>query len=223
MTSLTSRQTIRLALASAALAATPLACAQMQPAYSENVLKIGITRYDSHSRTDGLRGIGVPAGADAEVGDATTLLMTYERMVTPNIGLEFAFGIPPTIKARATGSVAFLGDDVLSAKNLAPTGFVNWHFFSPGDAFRPYIGAGLNYTRFTSVKSKLASDVKLGDSYGLALQLGANYAINRDWGVFASIARLDVKSKLVATGSTVLTTTIDFRPLVYSVGGYWQF
>jgi len=223
MTRIVPNPTARFALALAALAATPLACAQMQSAYSENVLKIGIARYDPHSRTDGVHGIGVPAGADADVGNATTLLLTYERMVTPNIGLEFAFGIPPTIKAKATGSVAFLGDDVLSAKNIAPTAFVNWHLFSPGDAFRPYIGAGLNYTRFTSVKSKLASEAKLGDSYGLALQLGANYAVNRDWGLFASVARLDVKSKLVATGSTVLTTTIDFRPLVYSVGGYWQF
>ena len=223
MTRPISRNTIRLTLALAALAVAPFASAQMQPAATENVLKIGITRYDSHSRTDGIKGIGVPAGADADVGDATTLLLTYERMFTPNIGLEFVIGIPPTIKAKAAGSVAYLGDDVLSAKNLAPTLLLNYHFFSPTDAFRPYIGAGLNYTRFTDAKSKLASDVKLGDSYGLALHLGANYAINRDWGVFASVARLDVKSKLVASGSTVLTTTIDFRPLVYSIGGYWQF
>ena len=189
----------------------------------DNAFKLGITEYTTHSKTNGVSGIGVPPGADAETGNATTLLLVYERLLTPNIGAELVLGIPPRLKAKATGTVAFLGDDVLSAKNIAPTAFVNWHLFSPGDAFRPYIGAGLNYTRFTSVKSKLSSDAKLGDSYGLALQLGANYAVNRDWGLFASVARLDVKSKLVATGSTVLTTTIDFRPLVYSVGGYWQF
>ena len=42
-------------------------------------------------------------------------------------------------------------------------------------------------------------------------------------GLFASIARLDVKSKVVATGATVLTTTVDFRPLVYSAGVSYQF
>jgi len=132
-------------------------------------------------------------------------------------------GIPPTIKAKATGSVAFLGDNVLSAKNLAPTLFLNYHFFAPGDTLRPYIGAGINYTKFTNVKSSLASDVKLGDSTGLALQAGINYAITKDLGLFASVAKLDVKSKLVASGASVLTTTIDFRPIVYSAGLSYQF
>ena len=165
----------------------------------------------------------MPAGADAEVGDATTVIFVYERLFTPNVGLEFVLGIPPTIKAKATGSVAFLGDDVLSAKNVAPTLLLNYHFFSPGDTWRPYIGAGINYTRFTNVKSSLAPDVKMGSSTGLALQAGLNYAITKDIGLFASIAKIKVKSKVVATGSTVLTTTVDFRPLVYSAGVSYQF
>jgi outer membrane protein len=216
-----------IAAAAFATLALALACAdaqaQMQAASPDNVIKIGVTRYNSHSSTDGIHGIGVPAGADAKVGDATTVIFVYERMVTPNVGVEFVLGVPPTIKAKATGSVAFLGDDVLSARNVAPTLLFNYHFFTADDAFRPYLGAGINYTKFTNAKSKLASDVKLGDSYGLALQAGVNYAITKDWGLFASVAHLDVKSKLVASGSTVLTTTIDFNPWVYSIGGYWQF
>ena len=158
----------------------------------------------------------MPPGADAEVGDATTVIFVYERLFTPNVGLEFVLGVPPRLKAKATGSVAFLGDDVLSAKNVAPTLLLNYHFFTPSDALRPYLGAGINYTHFTNVKSSLAPDVKMGSSTGLALQAGLNYAINKDWGLFASIAKINVKSKVVAVGTTVLTTTVDFRPLVYS-------
>src|SRR5664279_3167900 len=206
-----------LALAAALATAAPAALAQ------DNVLKVGGTFYQTHSRTDGLSGIGVPAGADADVGNATTVIFTYERLFTPNLGVEFVIGIPPTIKAKATGSVAFLGDDVLSAKNVAPTLFINYHLFAPTDALRPYLGAGINYTRFTNVKSTLAPDVKMGSSTGLALQAGLNYAINKDWGLFASIAKLNVKSKVVAVGTTVLTTTVDFRPIVYSAGVSYQF
>jgi outer membrane protein len=189
----------------------------------ENVVKIGITRYDTHSKTNGISGIGVPAGADAEVGDATTVIFVYERLFTPNVGLEFVLGIPPTIKAKATGSVAFLGNNVLSAKNVAPTLLLNYHFFDAAATFRPYVGAGVNYTRFTNVKSTLAPDVKMGSSTGLAVQAGVNYAITKNIGAFASIAKLDVKSKVVATGASVLTTTVDFRPLVYSAGVSYQF
>jgi hypothetical protein len=34
---------------------------------------------------------------------------------------------------------------------------------------------------------------------------------------------INVKSKVVAVGATVLTTTVDFRPLVYSAGVSFQF
>lgn len=211
------KTTCLLALASVLACAAPAASAQ------DNVIKIGITRYDTHSKTNGISGIGVPAGADAQVGDATTVIFVYERLFTPQVGLEFVLGVPPRLKAKATGSVAFLGDDVLSARNVAPTLLLNYHFFDPTDRFRPYLGAGINYTRFTGVKSSLAPDVKMGSSTGLALQAGVNYAISKEWGLFASIAKINVKSKVVAVGPTVLTTTVDFRPLVYSAGVSYQF
>jgi outer membrane protein len=189
----------------------------------ENTLKLGVTSYTTHSKTDGISGIGVPPGADAETNDATTVIFVYERLFTPNVGLEFVLGIPPRIKAKATGSVAFLGDDVLSAKFVAPTLLLNYHFFGPADALRPYVGAGVNYTHFTSIRSSLAPEVKMGDSTGLALQAGVNYAFTKEWGIFASVARLNVKSKVVASGPAVLTTTVDFRPIVYSAGISYQF
>jgi len=204
-----------LALASAAAAAD-----------GDNVVKVGITRYQTHSRTDGISGIGVPPGADASVSGATTVIFVYERLLTPispNLGLEFVLGVPPRLHAKATGSVAFLGDDVLSAKNVAPTLLLNYHFFGPETSLRPYVGAGINYTRFTSVRSSLAPDVEMGSSTGLALQAGVNYAITKDVGLFASIAKVNVKSKVVAAGATVLTTTVDFRPIVYSAGISYQF
>ena len=202
-------------------AALGLGCGVAQA--DDNVFKVGVTRYDTHSKTNGISGIGVPPGADAVTNDATTIIFVYERLFTPQVGLEFVLGIPPTIKARATGSVAFLGDNVLSAKNVAPTVLLNYHFFSPGDTWRPYIGAGINYTHFSNVKSSLAPDVKMSNSTGLALQAGINYAITKDIGLFASIAKINVKSKVVAVSSTVLTTTVDFRPIVYSAGLSYQF
>ena len=188
----------------------------------ENTAKLGVTRYTTHSKTNGISGPGVPAGADAETGDATTLLFTYERALTPEWGVELAIGIPPRIKAKATGSVAFLGE-VLSAKNVAPTVLVNYHFGTSSSSLRPYLGAGINYTRFVGIRSSLAPDVKMSDSVGWAVQGGLDYAITREWGLFASVSALKVKSKLVAVSSTVLTTTIDFRPIVYSAGVSYKY
>jgi outer membrane protein len=186
-----------------------------------NTFKTGAIYYQTHAKTNGISGIGVPPGADADVGSATTLLLTYEREVAPNIGVELVLGIPPTIKAKASGSVAFLGE-VLTAKNVAPTLIVNYHF-GAGNAFRPYLGAGINYTKFVSVKSPLAPKVEMSDSVGPVIQAGFDYALNKEWGLFASIAKVWVKSDLVASGTTVLTTTIDFKPITYSLGAYYRF
>ena len=187
-----------------------------------DTVKFGVTRYTTHSKTSGISGPGVPAGADAETGDATTVLATWEHAVSPSWGVELVLGLPPRIHAKGTGSVAFLGE-VLSAKNVAPTLFANYHVGDAGNTVRPYLGAGINYTRFVGIQSSLAPDVKMSDSVGWALQAGADYALSNQWGLWASIAALKVKSKLVAVSSTVLETTIDFRPIVYSFGASYKF
>ncbi len=103
-----------------------------------------------------------------------SVIFVYERLLTPispNLGLEFVLAIPPRIHAKATSSVAFLGDDVLSAKNVAPTLLLNYRFFGLDATIRPYIGAGVNDTHFSDIKSTLVPDVKMGDSVDVSYQL----------------------------------------------------
>jgi outer membrane protein len=202
-----------------ALVGTVVACGAAQ---AQDVVKLGFTRYDTSSKTTGVVGIGVPAGADATTGDANTIIGVYEHLFRPDFGVELVLGVPPKITGTATGSVAFLGE-VLSARNVAPTLLFNYHFGGANDALRPYLGIGVNYTRFVNVKSTLASDVHMSDSVGLAVQAGVDYWFNKQWGMFASIAKVQTKSDLVASGSTVIQTTIDFRPMVYSMGLNFRF
>jgi outer membrane protein len=205
------------------LAAVALLAGAVPALAQDNAVMLGVTRYTTDSRSDGIQGIGVPPGADAKTGDATTIVLIYERALAPRVGAELVLGIPPRISARATGSVAFLGDDVLSAKNVSPALIFKYYFADPDATWRPYLGAGVNYTRFVSIRSTLAEDVKMKDSFGWALQAGLGYAIDKRWGLFASVTRLDVKTDVVAVGSTVLTTTIDFRPVTYNLGAYYRF
>ena len=185
-------------------------------------VKAGVIRYDANSKTNGVTGIGIPPGADAEVGDATTAVFTVEFEVKPNVGIELVMGVPAKIKATATGSVAFLGE-VLTARNVAPTVLVNYHFGKSGDTLRPYLGVGVNYTKFTNTTTPYGWDVKLSDSVGMAVQAGLDYQLNRNWGLFASVARVDVQSKLTAAGATVLQSKIDFRPITYAAGLAYRF
>jgi outer membrane protein len=205
------------------IAATTLAGGALaQGDAPRNTVKLGVILYQPHAQTSGITGLGVPAGADATIGSATTLLGTYEREVAPNLGIELVLGVPPTIKAQGAGSVPFLGE-VLSAKNVAPTVLINYHFGAAGSTFRPYVGIGINYTRFTDAKTPYGWQVNLSDSWGLAAQVGVDFAMSRQWGLFASVGAAQVKSDLVAVGASVLRSTIDFRPVTFAAGLAYKF
>ena len=205
------------------IAATSLAGGALaQSGATPNTVKLGVIFYQPHAQTSGITGLGVPAGADASIGSATTLLGTWEREVAPNLGIELVLGVPPTIKAKGAGTVAFLGE-VLSAKNVAPTVLINYHFGDAGNSLRPYVGIGVNYTRFTDAKTPYGWKVNLSDSWGLAAQVGVDFALGKQWGLFASIGAAQVKSDLVAVGASVLRSTIDFRPVTYAAGVAYKF
>ena len=187
-----------------------------------NTVKLGVIVYQPHAKTSGITGLGVPAGADATIDSATTALFTYEREIAPNMGLELVLGVPPTVKAKASGTVPFLGE-VLSAKNVAPTLLLNYHFGAAGSQLRPYLGVGINYTRFTGASTPYGWRVSLSDSWGLAAQAGVDFTLGKQWGLFASIGAAQVKSDLVAVGASVLRSTIDFRPITYAAGVAYKF
>lgn len=187
-----------------------------------NTVKFGAILYQPHAKTTGITGLGVPPGADASIDSATTVLLTYEREIAPNLGLELVLGLPPTVKARASGTVPFLGE-VLSAKNVAPTLLLNYHFGAAGSMLRPYLGLGVNYTRFTDAATPYGWQVRLSDSWGLAAQAGLDVSLGKQWGLFASVGAAQVKSDLVAVGASVLRSTIDFRPITYAAGVSYKF
>ena len=66
------QHTIRL-IALAAVATLTASGAAQAPA---STLKGGVIYYQTHARTNGVTGIGIPPGADATVGNATTVLLT---------------------------------------------------------------------------------------------------------------------------------------------------
>jgi outer membrane protein len=212
-------------IAVTALLSAPLA-AQAQSSGSllggTKTVKFGFVYEDVRSRTTGLRGVGVPPGADAKVEDAKTLIGTIDLEVAPNWSLELALGVPPKVKAKATGSVAFLGD-VLEAKSVSPTFFVNYKFFDAKATLRPYVGLGLNYTKFTGIKNPFGWQVDLSDSSGLAAHAGVDWKLGSHWGLWASVSMVKVETDLTAVGASVLQTTIDFRPVIFGTGLYMRF
>jgi len=175
------------------------------------------------ARVDGPTGTGVPPQASMDVGNATAVLLNYEFYATPNVGLQLATGIGGSFTADGARSLASQGA-LFKADQFTANGFVNYHFFESGNALRPFLGIGVNYTGFYGLKSYKGQSVDMSNSWGLAAQGGVRYAIDRNWSLVATLGLAWVKSDL--TLSDALSTqkaNIDFRPVVLGLGVGYSF
>jgi len=177
-----------------------------------------------------------PPGAQIDVGDGQTIGFGYVYRFQPQWSFEAALGIPPKHKGYGEGFIAPFGQ-ISAVKQVAPTVFFNYHFGDLANGrVQPFVGVGLNYTRFIDGYSTPSGNaasggpttIKLTDSWGLAAHVGATFPIDKQWSIVGAIAYADVQSDLTATtttwsGEIVRTTHIEFRPVVYTLAVGYSF
>ncbi|MEZ8609715.1 outer membrane protein OmpW [Vibrio sp. 10N.239.311.G01] len=167
------------------------------------------------------------SGSKFGVDSNTQLGLTFGYMFTDNISLEILAATPfsHTISTNHGG----LGD-IAETKHLPPTLMVQYYFGEANSKFRPYVGAGINYTVFFDEelngtgKDAGLSDLSLDDSWGLAANIGMDYMINEDWFLNASVwyADIDTTAKYKAGGKQY-STDVDIDPWVFMIGGGYNF
>jgi len=220
---------IQIAACAVLCLASAAACAQ------QNTIRVGIADITIHSSAPNLSSNGpaflTPQPAGVTVGDATTLLLAYTRSLDAHWEIDFEAGIPPRHDTSGQGTLAPFGV-VAHVKQVSPALLLNYKFGAPEDRLRPFIGAGVNYTHFYDGEStssgNLASGgptrISLSDSFGWAAQLGLSYRLTESWSLVGSVLTAKVKSDMTAvTGSIERKTTIDFRPVVYTLGLAYSF
>lgn len=157
-----------------------------------------------------------PAGM-IEVDDGSSLTLTLTYMFTENWAFDVLAAWP------FNHDITLNGLEVGSTDHLPPTFSVQYHFM-PDAKFQPYVGAGLNYTTFfsTDTTGPLAgTKLDLDDSFGLALQLGADFEINEKWLVNVDVRYIDIETDAKLDGVKLGTVAID--PWVYGLGIGYRF
>lgn len=179
-------------------------------------------REDSGSIKSG----GTPiAGSGAGLDSSVVPEVDFTYMLTPSWGLELILASSEH-DAYGTGSVAGLGK-LFDARTLPPTLTVQYHFNTNGTV-RPYAGIGLNYTLFfnedatSDFKTAMGgkADVELDDSWGLAANVGVDYAINKDWFINADVKYIDMDTEATIKTNALgrLKVDVDIDPWVYGIG-----
>ncbi len=115
------------------------------------------------------------------------------------------------------------GTEVGDTDHLPPTVSIQYHF-NPAARFYPYVGVGVNYTRFFSEDTTgplAGADLSLDDSFGLAVQLGADWQLNENWFLNVDARWMDIDTEAKLDGVSIGDVEID--PVVYGISLGYKF
>lgn len=215
-----------------------LACAALGmalPAAAQYTVKVGYGDVRPYSSASDVSGPFTPAGLSLEVHNQQTVLFSVSRPLNARWDLELVLGAPPkhdvALKISPAAVVpnaarALDGQTGAQVTQIAPTLFFNYNFADASAKWRPFVGAGLNYTKFSPADSTAQGDalnggrtsLSLEDSMGLAAQAGVSYRFNDKWSLTAGVATADVKTKLTTnTNGIIRKADITFHPIVVSL------
>ena len=172
------------------------------------------------------------AGTAVEVDDDTQLLLNITYMANESVGVELLAATPFEHDLTLDTGALGLGDaDLGSAKHLPPTLSVLWYPMGGKSAFQPFVGLGVNYTRFfdedlsSTAQTALGADnLELDDSWGFAFRAGADYMLNDCWSLHAGVYYLDIKTEAqLDTALGQARVDVDVNPWVYTLGVGYRF
>jgi outer membrane protein len=223
------------ALGALVLCAAPLSRAAGDDLNNE--VRIGLYYVHYFASADDISGPYVPPGVNLSVDDLETVYLAYVRRLSPDFNLELAFGLPPVAHTvgkgpETLGSVPYNGQTISTARWAAPTLLLNYSFFDESQPLRPWVGIGINYTRFYSLQSTPAGNeasggptsLSLRSSLGPAASIGLAYHPFERWSFYASYSAAMVHTKLVAdTAGLIRTTNIQFWPTTVVVSAGFSF
>lgn len=131
--------------------------------------------------------------------------------LSPNDAVELTLAAPQSQLAYSSVE----GADVGHFKQW-PVTLTGQHHFAGLQGVRPYVGAGLNYTRFSSVTLYDGAVSMQRNTFGPVLQLGLDVPVAQGWLVNVDIKKAWLKTDLSSGGSSLGGLKSD--PLVISAG-----
>lgn len=163
---------------------------------------------------------GAPViGGKVDISNSVVPELDITYFFTKNIAAELILGVTPH-NVKGAGSLA--GARIGSAWLLPPALMLQYHFTELG-AFKPYLGAGVNYTIFFNEKAKGGfTDFNLKDSFGFALQAGFDYMIDRHWGFNFDVKKLFLEPK-VKVNNGLVAGKVKIDPWLIAAGVTYRF
>jgi outer membrane protein len=140
---------------------------------------------------------------------------------TKNIAMELVLTVPQKHNVNITKGP--LTQPIGSFKHLPPTLLLQYHFM-PDAQIRPYVGAGVNYTKISGVNLQTSTGTVFtldNSSTGGALQAGFDVPINKNLSFNFDVKKIYIATDVKIGGAKVSKLNLD--PLMIGVGLGWRF
>ncbi|WP_245312730.1 OmpW/AlkL family protein [Bradyrhizobium macuxiense] len=182
-------------------------------------------------------GSSVNVGAIPPLSSPNSGLSISDRVVpeldityffTPNISAELILAVT---RHHISGTGTLSGLDIGKTSLLPPTLTLQYHFTGFGP-FKPYIGAGINYTAFlsqsaarTPIAGLVVTDLHVNNTVSPAIQFGFDYMVDRHWGLNFDVKKLWLRPDYSATvnGTIPVTGRANIDPWLISGGVTYKF
>ena len=161
---------------------------------------------------------------DSANKDSTGLGLSVNNKTIPEVDISYFFNknvaaeLILTVPQKHDLSSSVLGGRIGSLKHLPPSLLLQYHFDAPG--FKPYVGAGVNYTRFSNVNLPAGVDIDR-NSWGGALQAGVDIPLSKNLYLNFDVKKVYIKTDVFAGGAKAGTFKVD--PVLVGVGLGWRF
>jgi len=173
-------------------------------------------------RVRGLVVVPDEGGSVSPIGGTVTI----NNSAVPELDISYYFTdhiAAELILATAKHSVAAtVGPTPLGSVWLLPPTLTLQYHFTPHQIISPYIGAGVNYTIFYNTNTPAGLNVNYDDSFGLALQAGADYHLNDHWMLNVDLKKIFLDTS-VNINSGAITANADINPWIFGFGIGYRF
>lgn len=176
------------------------------------LVRVRAVNLDPANKSDPLGGSG--ASNRLTINSKTIPELDISYFFTPNWAAELVLTYPQKQKVSLDGA------QIGTFKHLPPTLTVQYHF-TPEKTISPYVGAGVNYTRISSVKLLNGAAQLESSSVGLALQAGVDFKIDKKWSLNLDVKKVQIRSDVSTAAGQLSTVKID--PWLIGVGVGYRF
>lgn len=176
------------------------------------LVRVRAVQLDPANKSDPIGGTG--AADRLTINSKIIPEVDISYFFTPNWATELVLTYPHKQKVFLDGT------KIGTFKHLPPTFTLQYHF-TPQKTISPYVGAGINFTRISSVNLLNGAADLESSSIGLALQVGVDFKLDKNWSLNLDVKKVQIRSDVNAAAGQLSAVKID--PWLIGVGVGYRF